>query len=178
MNNQVIQVYSFYRKIFCACKCGEVFRLSDSPPFDQNISPPRDWLETLTEKDERIQHKIDRMDEAWERDRSKVIMKERRAAESDCNRRAEGVLPGFRKLNFNSRDIRHVGSPVAFLSFDGLSNRDVTGIRLLTGAPRSVEQENVLESLKLAIRSGNVQWSTTRVQENGTLLRNSSEPKC
>ena len=171
MPKLTLNLFGYYRKIFCACNCGEVFRLSDAPPSEKSTRPPMDWLEKLNQEQDRIESKLDREEDRQHNERGKLVAKQRSLAEKLCNSRIEEVLPGLRKLKINSRDVRHLGAPVTLVSFDGLADRSVRAIRFLNGVPASVEQEKLYLSVESVVKAGNIDWSTTRIQDDGRAVR-------
>lgn len=81
-------------------------------------------------------------------------------------------LPGF---EFNPRDVRHLGSPVDYVVFDGLSEGQVRGVYLLevnSGRAALTRRERQVRD---AVQAGHVGWRIWRVSSD-TLIEAMRRP--
>jgi len=160
-------IFALYRKVFCACSCGCVFRLSDTQLIDTSKDMPHDWLSNLKGRENRLQKKIESAEEYLESQRERIVQRNRRAAQRHANQVVETIVPRFQKLRLNTQDVKAIFHPIHFLVFDGLADRNVSKIRLLDTPPHSKSQERRHIQIRKALKAGNLNWKTIRIGDDG-----------
>lgn len=168
MFKKLQDIFALYRKVFCACKCGCVFRLSDTQLIDTSKDIRRDWLSNLQIRQQRLEERIALAEERLENQRELIIQRNRRAAQRHANQVVETIVPRFQKLNLNTQDVKAIFHPIYFLVFDGLSDRNISRIRLLDTPPNSKTQEQRHIQIRKALKAGNLNWKTIRIGDDGS----------
>ena len=168
---QLNDLFQVYRKIFCSCPCGGVFRLSDAQVVSLKHEVPKDWLSKLEFARDRLGAQVERAEEKFQEKKGKVLELHRRAAQRLCHKAVETVIPRFTSLKLNTNDIKSIFSPVKFVAFDGLCEKNVRRICLLDTEPESSQQERIHEGIRKSIKAGNVTWGTIRVGDDGVVKR-------
>jgi predicted Holliday junction resolvase-like endonuclease len=160
-----------YRKIFCSCTCGEVFRLSDAQIVIIDRAVPSDWLSKLQLTSEKLESQINRADNKFIVAREKVKLREQRRAHKSTLKAVETIIPKFGSLKINTNDVKSIFSPIHFVAFDGLYNGDLKRICFLDTEANSKAQENIQLSISKSIQRGNLAWTTLRVTEDGAVTK-------
>jgi len=168
MFKKLQDIFALYRKVFCACTCGCVFRLSDTQLVDTSKDVPSDWLSSLEGRQHRLQERIASAEENLEAQRERIVQRNRKAAQRHANQVVETIVPRFQKLNLNTQDVKPIFHPIYFLVFDGLCNRSVSKIRLLDTPPHSKSQERRHIQIHKALKAGNLNWKTIRIGDDGS----------
>jgi predicted Holliday junction resolvase-like endonuclease len=168
---RIQKIISLYRHIFCACPCGCVFRLSDTQIIERAVKAPRDWLARLDFAINRLERKQERAEEAFEAKRDAIVRRERRRAQRLCDTAVCSVISNFKELAINSADVKTIFSPIRFVVFDGLSEREPRRIRFLDSPATTNYHEQLQRSVENTINRGNFEWSTIRVTDAGNVTR-------
>lgn len=162
-------ILSFFQKIFCECpKCFHIFRLSEVE-ISQSKMPTLDWMNRLDSKIIALERKITLAEIAFEKKREKIIELERKRSESLTNRKIRAIVPNFSKIKFNTRDVKTIGYPVKFVSFDGRDQGATKKIRFIDFAPETKSQEKRFKELDSVIKKGNIDWMTLFITESGRI---------
>lgn len=160
-----------FRKIFCNCEeCGAVFRLSDTEIIADDKSQP-DWLSSIDKKIELLEIKIERAEDSYRAKAEKIIDRERKNIERKTSRQVSNLVPNFNKIKLNMRDVKTIGYPVKFVSFDGKDLGMVKRIRFVDFEPVDRITERLFGSIDKSLKRGNVEWITIRVQDDGSVVR-------
>jgi predicted Holliday junction resolvase-like endonuclease len=158
-----------FRRIFCDCsQCGEVFRLSDTDIISDERDA-RDWLSEIDSKIENLEINIEKAEEQHDAKAAKIVARERKLVERKTSRQVCRLVPNFAKMRLNMRDVKTIGHPVKFVSFDGRDVGAVKKIRFLDFEPSNRANEALLKSLERTLRIGNIEWKTIRVLDDGNL---------
>jgi len=159
------KILLLYRKVFCECpECGSVFRLSEAQ-IQSTAKPSEDWLSKIDGEIRALEGKIARAEELFKDKRDKVIALQRRKSEREVATKMARIIPNFKKVAVNTRDIKTVGHPVKFVSFDGKDDGQVRQIRFIDYPPASRTQEKMLRSIEDTLKRGDVEWKTLRINE-------------
>jgi len=163
------KILLLYRKVFCECpECGAVFRLSDAQ-IQSTARPSSDWLSKINADIRGLESKIERAEEQFERKREKVVALQRKKSEQEAATKVARLVPNFKQVAIDTRDIKVIGYPVKFVSFDGKDEGEVKRIRFIDYPPESKTQERMLRSIEGTLRKGNVQWKTLRIGDSGRI---------
>lgn len=161
------KILLLYRKVFCECpECGTVFRLSDAQ-IQSAARPSTDWLSKINADIRGLEAKIQRAEEQFKRKREEVVARQRKKSEREVATKVARIVPNFKQVAGNTRDIKVIGHPVKFVSFDGKDEGEVKRIRFIDYPPGSKTQERMLRSIEKTLRKGNVEWKTLRIDESG-----------
>ena len=163
------RIHGLLRKTFCYCKyCENVFRLSDAEINSVSKTSP-DWLSKINNTIYSLEEKLSKAELAYSGKRELLVAKERQAAESMSTKQLKKIIPHFSKVKFNSRDIKTIGFPIKFISFDGKDSGSIKKIRFLDFIPHSVNHEKILNSLSKTISLGRYLWVTLRINDHGQI---------
>jgi len=77
--------------------------------------------------------------------------------------------PFFSRQRLNVKDVRVLFDPVDYLAFRGLGEGDCKELVFIDRVPNSDSQERLHKSMRRAIDSGNLEWKTIRIADDGTL---------
>lgn len=171
MTPSLSRVLETYQKVFCTCKCGQLFRLSDAQIVPRGRTTPRDWLGSLEGRFSRLQGTLERAQDRYAERADKVRETQRRVAERTTKDMLLSALPQLKLSSFNTRDIKAIFRPIRFVAFHGLSNKLIERIELLDPYPTSRVQERIQQSIERSINAGNYSWSTIRISDEGKVTR-------
>lgn len=161
------QILNAFRKIFCEChRCKHIFRLSEIEIHGAETQP-KDWLSQIDEKIRNLENKIERAEELFSQKRALIVERERKNIERETYKKINRLVPNFSSVRFNTRDVKAVGFPIKFISFDGKDEGWVKKIRLIDFHPETSSQERMLVSIAGAIKKGNLEWKTLRITDEG-----------
>jgi len=163
-------IHSLLRKIFCLCPdCGEVFRLSNAE-MSTDVKSEKDWLASLDSSIDRLGNAIERLEDKF-RDKQRAITEvERKKVEKYTTKKIKRLIPSFSTIDFDSRDLKVIGHPVKFISFDWKDKDKAKSIRFIEFAPKSNAQEKIITTLETAIERGNYEWKTLRITDEGKIV--------
>lgn len=150
---------------FCPC-CGELFRLSDATIFTQTL-PPHTPFDRLNAQRDRLVKQEERFEECKDQIEEEATKRgQRRAA-----RQLRKLSPYLYDSAANPNDVKVIFDPVEYLVFRGLTARHCTLIELVDHPAETSQREQAQESIARAIKAGNIEWQTFRVQPNGTITQ-------
>lgn len=150
---------------FCPC-CGEVFRLSDTSIFTKT-PPPHTPFDKLAAEHDRLNQQIEKFDEQEDKIREAATQRGQRKAA----RQLRKLSPYLYDQAANPKDVKVIFDPVEYLVFHGLTKGHCTLIELVDHPAASKAQEKVQSSIDQAIKGGNFEWQTFRVQTNGSIVQ-------
>lgn len=167
---QFDKVFNLFRKVFCECKeCSEIFRLSDTELSTGGSTPKDDWLSLIDKRIIDLERKIEKAEDAFAIKKEKIIQEERKKVERETFRQVNELVPNFSKIKLNMRDVKTIGFPVSFISFDGKDDGQTEKIRLIDFEPQTTTQEKRLESIGAILKKGNLEWKTLRILDTGKI---------
>jgi predicted Holliday junction resolvase-like endonuclease len=156
----IVRTWAEMRRIygFCPC-CDEVFRLSEVDVFTKT-APSR------TEFD-RLDAAVERFDQRQDAIRADAREKGQRAA----LRRLRRLAPLFPARDVRLHEVKVLFHPVEFVAFRGLSDDRCSAIVFVDRPAESSRRERLQQSLRRAIRAGNLEWQTLRVDADFKINR-------
>ncbi len=164
------KMFTLFRHVFCECKeCSAIFRLSDAEMSSSELPPKDDWLAELDKKINLLQKKIEDAESVFEKKRQLIVEKERKAVVLETHRQVKTIIPHFHKITLNMRDVKTIGYPVRFISFDGRDDGSTKLIRFIDFEPETKQQEKRLNSIDKILNKGNHEWKTLRIDDNGKI---------
>lgn len=171
MTFRLDKVYEAYRRIFCTCKCGSIFRLSESQIQERNSTEPNDWLSEVNQRLTRLDRKLEFQKEKFRSQSVLIREKQRKVAEARTGAIVRSILPQLREQRINTRDVKTIFRPVSFVVFHGLNERSVQKVSFMDSFPKSKSQETTQKQIQAVIQKGNYSWSTVRVNGEGKVSR-------
>lgn len=114
-----------------------------------------------------LEAKIARAEELFQKKREEVVARQRKKSEREVATKVARIVPNFKQVAGNTRDIKVIGHPVKFVSFDGKDRGEVKQIRFIDYPPESSTHERMLRSIEDTLQKGNVEWKTLRIDESG-----------
>lgn len=170
MDKSILDFYSALRKIFGVCiSCEEIYRLSDCKLY-QKSKPQSDWKE-------RLDKEIEQLDLLEEKLQQKIELAKIAARESgrkEADKLIKKIDPIFRPNKLNPNDAKVIFHPVDYLVFNGMnSNKGDASIKnlvLLDKGEKKGANSTLQKSIQKAVNSGNYEWLTLRVEENGRII--------
>ena len=161
----LVNVYRDFKRIygFCPC-CQKLFRLSDTTLFTQQAPPRTDF--------DRLDMEWKKVEDEWSRleDQRDALKKKACAAgKIALQKRLRLFQPFFSRQRLNVKDVRVLFDPVDYLAFRGLGDGDCKELMFIDREPNSDSQERLHKSMQRAIDSGNLEWKTIRIADDGTI---------
>lgn len=167
--NLIQAMFDSFHKVFVFCPdCDAVFRLSDAQMFKEDKAPS-DFLSKLEKQIQGMESQISKAEEKLNEKRSIIRQQEARKMQLLVNKKIDGIIPGMKLAEANSRDLKTIGYPIKFISFDGKDERHVKRLRFIDFEPNSKSQEVLQKSLESTVKKGNYDWETLKVSEEGKL---------
>lgn len=170
--NILIQTIDGIQEILGICPCcGEIFRLPEAK-FIFPQKRPRDCeylnLVSLENKvrrdDERLTAAEDRFQEKFDELKGKLVDRGRKQAK----RKLKKIDPVFSGKNINPQDVKVIFDPVEYLIFHGLNSDGVSHVEFVSRMPESKVQETILKTIEKTIESGNVEFETLQLKDDGS----------
>jgi predicted Holliday junction resolvase-like endonuclease len=145
----------------CPC-CGELFYVSEAHPYYEG-QKPRSSLDKLRAEELRLEQAEQRLDEIEVNLRARAA----RAGLRATKRLLRKIDPIFSGSGYDPQDVKAMFNPVTYVVFNGMSRSQVTDVQLLAMAPESQATERMQYSIEQAIRRGNLEFRTLRVDGKG-----------
>ena len=165
--NRLFEEFSEFRKILCICPCcGEIVRVSD---LHLKVKKPivKTWLDTYEAKIIAMSKEEEKFNEKEQKIRDAAVEKGRNEAKKIVN---NVVLPIFRKLKLNPFDVKPILSPVDFLAFDGMTDKDKIKNIIFLSKISKIEYLNLIrKQIKEIISKRNYIWQVGRIDDLGGL---------
>lgn len=146
---------------FCPC-CHELFRLSDADLFIKERAP-RTPFDELAARRARLDRQIERFEDRELEVREDARIRGRKKAA----RKLRKIAPHLYDRAVNPNDIKVIFDPVEYMVFHGLTKERCTLIELVDHPTKSPQREKVQRSIDAAIKAGNIEWQTFRVELDG-----------
>jgi predicted Holliday junction resolvase-like endonuclease len=164
MKAPLVAVLQDFRNILGVCPhCGELFRLTDIQ-ISYHAKPRHTWLDELEAHQERIQRAEERFEEREEAIRESARERGRRQLPR-LLRKADPVFSG---RGYFPQDVKPLFDPIDFVIFDGMNRKGhVKRVVLFDGPPDDRPREKIQRSITRAIRAGNYEWKTVRMDKDG-----------
>jgi predicted Holliday junction resolvase-like endonuclease len=161
----LVSIFQDFKRIygFCPC-CHERFRLSDAVLFTRQ-APPRTDFDNLDMEWKKVKDKQRRLEAQRAMLKEKACVEGRIAAQ----KRLQLFQPFFSRQRLNVKDVRVLFDPVDYVAFRGLGDGVCTELIFIDREPNSNRRERLHKSLRHAIDSGNLEWKTVRIADDGTI---------
>jgi len=150
---------------FCP-RCHELFRLSDVEIYTKT-PPPHTPFDKLDAERVKLERQVERFDEREEQIRTAA--KER--GQKKAARRLRKISPYLYDRAANPKDVKLIFDPVEYLVFHGLTKEKCTLIELADHPAESKRHELMQDSIDRAIKAGNIEWQTFRVEASGKIVQ-------
>ena len=159
----------------CPC-CGEIFRLVEGKfVFPEKRPEPCEYFELygferrLDKEEQRLSSAEERFEERLKAQRQKLTDLGRKKAKRKLRR----IDPTFSAKNIDPQDVKVIFDPVEYVIFHGLnSDYEVGLVEFVSRVPQNTRQESTAKSIERAIeraiRSGNVDFETLRLKDDGS----------
>jgi predicted Holliday junction resolvase-like endonuclease len=150
---------------FCPC-CGEPFRLSDVDLYTKT-PPPHTPFDTIAAQEARLDQQVQKFGEQEREIRQAAT----RRGQQKAARQLRKLSPYLYDRAANANDVKVIFDPVEYLVFHGLTKKRCTLIELVDHPAETSQREQAQQSIESAIKAGNIEWQTFRVQANGTITQ-------
>jgi predicted Holliday junction resolvase-like endonuclease len=165
--NSLFEEFGELRKILCICPCcGDIVRVSD---LHLKVKKPivKTWLDTYEAKIIAMNKEEEKFNEKEQKIRDASVEKGRNEAKKIVNK---VVLPIFRKLKLNPFDVKPILSPIDFLVFDGMTDKDKIKDIIFLSKISKIESLNLIrKQIKDIISKKNYTWQVGRIDDLGSL---------
>lgn len=165
--NSLFEEFGELRKILCICPCcGDIVRVSD---LHLKVKKPivKTWLDTYEAKIIAINKEEEKFNEKEQKIRDLAVEKGRNEAKKIVN---NVVLPIFRKLKLNPFDVKPILSPIDFLVFDGMTDKDKIKNIIFLSKISKIESLNLIrKQIKDVVSKRNYIWQVGRIDDLGSL---------
>ncbi len=142
----------------------EAIRLSDTALFTRQ-APPRTDFDKLDMEWRRVEDERNRLEDQRDTLKRKACI----AGKIALQKRLRLFQPFFSRQRLNVKDVRVLFDPVDYLAFRGLGEGECKELVFIDREPNSDSQERLHKSMRHAIDSGNLEWKTIRIADDGTL---------
>jgi predicted Holliday junction resolvase-like endonuclease len=127
-------------------------------------------FEELEDGFQRLQTKSDRFDSLEEKKREAA----RQLGQFAAKKRIRAICPFFVDQKIDPGDVKVLFHPVDYVVFKGMGRGRCASVDFIDHAPKSRNREIIQRTLDRAIRAGNMEWETFRVDENGRVTLDGS----
>jgi len=165
--SNLFEEFGELRKILCICPCcGEIVRVSD---LHLKVKGPvaKTWLDTYEAKVIAMNEKEEKFSGKEQEIRALAVEKGRAEAQKIVNK---VVLPIFRKLKLNPFDVKPILSPVDFLVFNGMTEKEQIKDIIFLSKKSTIKSMDVIRNqIKDTISKNNYFWQVGRIDDKGKL---------
>jgi predicted Holliday junction resolvase-like endonuclease len=124
---------------------------------------PASDLDRLRADERRLEEAEEKLDEI----ESDLRETAARAGLKATKRLLRKIDPVFSGAGYDPQDVKVIFNPVTYIVFDGMSQRKLNRIQLLAKLPENGAAERMQNSIAQAIKRGNVEFRTLRVDSRG-----------
>ncbi len=165
--SSLFEEFGELRKILCVCPCcGEIVRVSDLH-LKVKKAIVKTWLDTYEVKIIAMNKEEEKFVEKEQKIREASVEKGRNEAKKLVN---NVVLPIFRKLKINPFDVKPILSPIDFLVFDGMTEKEkVNNVIFLSKISKIDSLSSIRKQIKDVILKRNYAWQVGRIDNLGSL---------
>jgi predicted Holliday junction resolvase-like endonuclease len=145
----------------CPC-CGDLFYLSEARPYLAG-KQPHSVVDQIRAAERRLEREEETLDEieAFLRDQAAI------AGLRTAKKLLKKIDPVFSGAGYDPHDVKVIFDPVTYVVFNGMSRGRLRDIVLLAKPPDNAAAERVQASIGKAVRSGNVEFKTLHVDNDG-----------
>lgn len=158
--NELKRIY-----VICPC-CGEPFRLSETTLYTK-AAPPKTVFEQIEDARLRLEKRIEKFDEKEQEIRDEA----RRLGQLEARRRLRQIAPFFVARRIDPHDVKLLFHPVEYVVFRGMQTDRCASVDFIDHPATSRERERIQRSLDGAIKGGNLEWQTFRIDDDGRVVR-------
>jgi predicted Holliday junction resolvase-like endonuclease len=162
----MLSMFQQFKTILCICpKCNSLLRFSDLHLRSRGKAP-KTWLDLYGSKEQEIDRQESKFDEkeaeirekARQRGRAKVPVLVRKSMDKQ-----------FAKLSYDPYDIKPLLHPVDFAVFDGLNNKSLDNIILLSTNTPDSNLKILQKAVANAVANKQYDWKVARVSIDGKI---------
>jgi len=167
MSSELANLLGQFGHVMAICPdayCGEIFRLSEARPYPKDRKP-HSILDDIDRENERIDNAVERLEER----EADLRAQAKAQGLKNAKRRLIKVDPIFSGSRLDPQDVKVIFDPVEYVVFDGMSKNKLRRILFIGHEPRNKSAERILGSITKSVKSGNVEFKTLRVREDGGL---------
>lgn len=150
---------------FCPC-CGELFRLSEATLFTAD-PPPTTEFDKIEDRRRRLERANEKFDEQEGQIRAAAVQK----GQQEAKKRLKKIAPFFIARRIDPQDVKVIFNPVNYVVFRGLNSNGVRTVELVDSPAETKAHERIHQSIAAALRAGNVEWATLRIEDGGQVVR-------
>jgi predicted Holliday junction resolvase-like endonuclease len=156
-----VGLFKAQRGIFGICpRCGELFRLSDMK-ISYMRKFPVDWYDKIALKEEKIEDKEMKLEEALREIKEKATEHARKVL---LPRLLRKVDPVFTSLGYYPQDVKAIFDPIDFIIFDGMNRAEnVRRIVFMDHQTEDSWQLKIQKSVETTIEKGRYCWEIIRI---------------
>lgn len=171
--NVLIQTIDGIQEVLAICPCcGEIFRLVEGKFIFPQKRPKRCMYldlvsieNELTNEGDRLTSAEMRFAERLEKQREPLREQGRRLAKMKLNK----IDPTFSGKGIDPQDVKAIMHPVEYIIFHGLNSEEgVDRVEFVSRSPDSKTQEEVVKSIDITIRNGDVEFETIHIKDDGS----------
>lgn len=171
--NILVQTIDGIQEVLAICPCcGEIFRLVEAKfIFPQKRPKTCEYWELVAlenrvaDQEDRLASAEERFSEKLERQREQLIQQGRQLAK----RKLKKIDPTFSAKDIDPQDVKVIFDPVEYIIFHGLNSGDgVDFVEFVSRIPDSKAQETIVKSIDKTIRTGDVEFETLHMKDDGS----------
>ncbi len=147
----------------CPC-CTDLFYLSAARPYLAGRKP-RSVIDDIRSAERRL----DRAEENLAEIESALREAAAKAGLRTAKKLLKKIDPVFSGAGYDPQDVKVIFNPVPYVVFDGMARVKLTEIVLLAHPPEDGAMEIVQKSISQAIKKGNCEFKTLRVDNEGKI---------
>lgn len=164
---KLVEVFNELKRIYVICPCcGEPFRLSEATLYTKS-APPRTVFEQMEDARLRLERRIEKFDENEDAIREEA----RRLGQLEARRRLREIAPFFVARRIDPQDVKLLFHPVEYVVFRGMQTDRCASVDFIDHPATNRECERIQRSLDGAIKAGNLEWQTFRINADGRVVR-------
>ena len=161
----VVQTFQEMKRIHGVCPCcSYVFRLSEAELFTRE-RPPKTEFDKVRDARERLEQH----EEEFKQQLALLRQAATKKGWREARRRLRRIAPAFVGRGIDPQDVKVVFHPVEYVAFRGLTHGEPKAIEFIDREADSAERERLQASIERAIRAGNLEWHTYRVDTDGSV---------
>lgn len=159
-------MFQQFKIILCICpKCDNLLRFSDLHLRSKGKAP-KTWLDLYEFKEQ----KIDRQESKFEGKEEEIREKARQRGRAKVPILVrQSMDKQFAKLSYDPYDIKPLLHPVDFVVFDGLNNKSLDNIVLLSTSTSNNNLKTLQKAVANAVDNKQYDWKVARVSIDGKI---------
>jgi predicted Holliday junction resolvase-like endonuclease len=171
--NVLVQTIDGIQEVLAICPCcGEIFRLVEGRfTFPKTRPKTCEYLDLIafegrvSDEEDRLCSAEERFDEKLRAQRQQCVDVGRRQAKKKLRK----IDPTFSGRDIDPQDVKVIFDPVEYLIFHGLNSEDgLEFVEFVSRSPDSRMGEAIVKSIDKTIRTGNVEFETLHMRDDGS----------